>query len=141
MGYTYYVRQSKPASNEKWTAVCNDFKKFRAAALLLGKPFPIQREEDDSSDVLIDDECIIFNGIGEDAHETFMLEKAGDSFSFCKTNRKPYDTAVVTVLILANHHAPDVWGVSSDGVIQEWQPVLDWMNSTGIGTFTLPESI
>ena len=140
MGYTHYVKQSKPASDEQWTAVCNDFKKFRAAALL-GKPFPIQREFDDSSAVLIDDECIIFNGIGEDAHETFMLEKAGDGFSFCKTERKPYDTAVITVLILANHHAPDVWEVSSDGGIQEWQPVLDWMNSTRIGAYTLPKSI
>ena len=141
MGYTHYKKQSKPASDEQWAAVCNDFKKFRAAALLLGKPFPIQREEDDSSDVLIDDECIIFNGIGDAAHETFILEKAGDDFSFCKTNRKPYDTAVVTVLILANHHAPDAWDISSDGGIGEWQPVLDWMNSTGIGTYTLPESI
>ena len=140
MGYSHYVRQNKPASDEQWAAVCDAFKKFRVTALL-GKSFPIQREWDDPSDVLIDEECIIFNGIGEDAHETFMLEKAWDGFSFCKTARKPYDTAVVTVLILANHHAPDVWAVSSDGTVKEWQPVLNWMNSTGIGTYTLPKSI
>lgn len=140
MGYTYYTRQSKPASDEQWTAICSDFAMFRVAALL-GKPFPIQRESDDSSDVLMDDDCILFNGIEEDAHETFELNKEGHGFNCCKTARKPYDTAVVTVLILANHHAPDVWEVSSDGDIQEWQPILDWMNSTGIGTYTLPESI
>lgn len=140
MGYSHYVRQNKPASDEQWAAVCDAFKKFRVTALL-GKSFPIQREEDDPSDVLIDEECIIFNGIGKDAHETFMLEKAGDGFSFCKTARKPYDIAVVTVLILANHHAPDVWSISSDGGTGDWQPVLNWMNSTGIGTYTLPKSI
>ena len=140
MGYTHYIRQSKPASDVQWEAVCTDFNKLRAAALL-EKPLPIQRDEDDPSDVLMDSEHIAFNGIGEDAHETLVFVKNGAAFNFCKTARKPYDTAVVALLILANHHGPDVWEVTSDGVVSDWQPVLDWMNSTGIGTYTLPKKV
>lgn len=140
MGYSHYIRQAKPASDVQWEAVCTDFNKLRAVALL-EKPLPIQREEDDPSDVLMDSEHIAFNGIEEDAHETFVLTKDGPAFSFCKTARKPYDIAVVALLILANHYGPDVWEITSDGVVSEWKPVLDWMNSTGIGTYTLPKKI
>ena len=73
-------------------------------------------------------DAIVFNGVGENAHETFAvrLEEAdhGDgrpAFSFCKTEHKPYDLAVQVVLIVFQHHLGKQFGVSSDGDDAEWE--------------------
>ena len=77
-----------------------------------------------------DGEYISFNGRGKDSHETFSLtrlkrdifeyenaqefERDG-AFSFCKTNRKPYDNAVVSLLIGVRQIVSDAISLSSDG--------------------------
>ena len=62
----------------------------------------------------VDGEVVRFNGRDEDGHETFMIERTGTSWEFCKTARKPYDVYVVACLILLHHYNPEfVW--SSDG--------------------------
>lgn len=137
MGFSHYWRQKSIPTTEQWNAIANDFNKLQAAALIT-TPFPIQRKCDDAAAPVVTNEYISFNGIGEDGHETMMLEKYGRDFNFCKTADKPYDRAVVALLILAHHHAPGVWEISSDGSKEDWQPVLDWMNTTGLGEFTLP---
>lgn len=86
---------------------------------------------------------IWFNGIGEDGHETFVFEQShtissydrkneqGQYFSFCKTARKPYDTAVVACLIILKHYFGDDLVVRSDGNPKEWaeglQAVQDYL--------------
>lgn len=80
---------------------------------------------------LIDDDCIMFNGVGEQGHETFVLYRlppakqpwmlTGNPFAFVKTARKPYDLAVCLMLLAAFMIAPDVLLISSDG---EWED--DW---------------
>ena len=44
---------------------------------------------------------ICLNGIGENAHETFLLTPHKAKFECCKTNRKPYDEIVVGILLVA----------------------------------------
>lgn len=141
MGYTHYFEQKKSATPEQWEAITAGFNALRTAALITKHPFPIQREYDVCAEPEVTKSLIAFNGIEDDGHETMILERKGKEFQFCKTARKPYDFAVVCLLILAHHHAPDVWEISSDGDEEEWHPVLEWMNSLGMGTFSLPPRV
>ena len=88
MGYTHYFEQKKHANTEQWGNITTGFKKLQAAALLT-QAFPIQREEDDPTAPEVTNDQIIFNGIGDDAHETLMLERENSGFQFCKTAGKP----------------------------------------------------
>jgi len=58
---------------------------------------------------------IRFNGVESQAHETFLVERFSREFEFCKTNRKPYDLAVCSVLILVSLYA-EGGEISSDGL-------------------------
>lgn len=64
---------------------------------------------------MVDGVAIRFNGVAEQAHETFMVDRVSREFEFCKTNRKPYDLAVCSVLILISLYA-DNGEISSDGL-------------------------
>ncbi|HEY0138116.1 MAG TPA: hypothetical protein VGB85_28715, partial [Nannocystis sp.] len=91
---------------------------------------------------VINDKMIRFNGMGDDGHETMMLDREHDpDFRFCKTARKDYDEAVLVLLTLAEHHAPGAWKISSDGEEFEWQPAVDWMNTLGMGDFEVPPGV
>ena len=84
---------------------------------------------------IADKKHIFFNGCGyEDAdHETFELTPTKNSFSFCKTARKPYDLAVQACLLVAHYHAPSSISFSSDGDADEWQAAIDLVaEATGI---------
>lgn len=65
---------------------------------------------------------IAFNGLGDDAHETFILEATakGQKWAFCKTARKPYDIAVTACLVLMHDACGDYFRVTSDGTLEEW---------------------
>ena len=56
----------------------------------------------------------MFNGIGDDSHETAVVYKGASEFEFCKTARKPYDSVVVEFYKLIRKHAPSTI-LSSDG--------------------------
>jgi len=51
-------------------------------------------------DIIIDDSVVRFNGVGDNAHETFLFSKKS-GFNFCKTQRKPYDAVVCACLLTA----------------------------------------
>lgn len=124
MGYTHYMDQIKPAEPIAWQAICDDFRKMMATALL-SKPLPIQRDDDLEGHPLIDNTYIVFNGIGNNGHETMVLQRDGKGFQFCKTARKPYDRAVTALLILADFHSPNTWLITSDGEPNDWQEGLE----------------
>jgi hypothetical protein len=71
--------------------------------------------------------AVVFNGIGDDAHEAFGFPLApftsGDSsFQFVKTVYKPYDEVVTACLIVARDYFPrEVVTISSDGDWQDWR--------------------
>ena len=52
-------------------------------------------------DVIINDRLVRFNGVDEDAHETFHFSLDKSGFNFCKTNLKPYDVVVCGCLYVA----------------------------------------
>jgi hypothetical protein len=84
-------------------------------------------------DLEISDEIVVFNGVGEDSHETFYWAIDGSGFNFCKTARKPYDTVVTACLI----HLKDVYGdlvdIGSDGSWSEWTlGARLYRNATGL---------
>jgi len=58
----------------------------------------------------ITNDAVIFNGEGDDSHETFFMEFNDLEWNFVKTNRKPYDTVVTAVL----HCASDIMDIEID---------------------------
>lgn len=117
MGYTHYWTHNEPFTDEEWNAIKAD-----AAKVLEVCTVPLWHEYDEpDTKPTIDDEAIFFNGTGDDGHETFVLEKNGNGFNFCKTAAKPYDRVVVAMLILAHKHAPDAMNISSDGGAEDWE--------------------
>lgn len=140
MGYTHYFKQKKVPTQDQWAAITNGFQRLQIVALLT-KAFPIQREANLQSPPEITDEHIVFNGIGDDAHETMELLREYAAYHFCKTAHKPYDRAVIALLILVHRCAPGCWNIHSDGDPNDWQPTLDWMNTTGMGKFKMPPGV
>lgn len=71
----------------------------------------------------INDELVLFNGEDKDnnSHESFYisLDEAGQ-WDFCKTARKPYDTAVCLALLSFKAAFGDDFGFTSNGGEKEW---------------------
>lgn len=122
MGYTHYQHQKREVSPEAWEKICDATRKIIEEA---DAPLAFEYNEPDE-EPLIDGECIRFNGIEDDGHETFVLNRRGSGFSFCKTARKPYDIVVCAILIVAEHFSDGAFDVSSDGRMdeEEWAPAL-----------------
>lgn len=69
---------------------------------------------------------------GDCSHETMLFErvrtldaydkpnKKGLYFDFCKTAFKPYDLAVIALLIIAKHYLQNKIKVHSDGTEEQW---------------------
>ena len=142
MGYTHYWRQRRDFTDSEWasiTAIANAIVKHEAEYL----------DHDPASDECanVNDTHIRLNGIGDDSHETFLLTRAKEAkpeyadqadydatgaFSFCKTAQKPYDSAVLAILLAAEHYAPAAIVVSSDGDWPEdYKPALRVLVSIG----------
>lgn len=65
---------------------------------------------------------IRFNGAGKAHYETFVLTPVLADFEFCKTQYRPYDIVVCTVLLRAQHYYGAAIKVSSDGGPEDWEP-------------------
>jgi hypothetical protein len=59
-------------------------------------------------------ERVSFNGVEDDAHETCVILRRAESFTFCKTAHMPYDSVVVAVYKAVRDILPDTV-LSSDG--------------------------
>ena len=146
MGYTHYVyyeRETIPKSN--WDAFTTDVRKIIAAAEEK-HGITVCREYNRSDEPpQIDDKHVIFNGVGENSHETFAVDRKPTDpysrpeddhvFAFCKTNRKPYDLVVTACMLAVKHHCPDhVHSISTDGRPQDWAlPVIFCTQELGYG--------
>lgn len=139
MGYTHYWTHKRAFTNAEWAEVARDLsaiiKTAQSEGLKVGDTLgeseveSLQIERDDSG------AWAGFNGVGEDAHETFMIwqkrrpleswqsakDRGGD---FCKTARKFYDVAVTACLCYLESVYPERFNVSSDGRAHEWQEGL-----------------
>ena len=119
MGYTHYwnILESE-INSDKWAKFAKDFVKILPQFMDI-----LDHNTDQKFNVT--GEHIIFNGVGEEGHETFtmnrknVMEKAYDGeikyFDFCKTARKEYDISVCCALIIAKKYFGNIIKVSSDG--------------------------
>jgi len=124
MGYTHYWKQKidTPFTDEEWKKIVDATKEILTKAAHAGI---VINGGDGTGEAAISDNAISLNGCGPDSHETFYLtrvpeqpewrEKEKETFSFCKTARKPYDRVVVSILAKAKEIAPDKIRISSDG--------------------------
>lgn len=82
----------------------------------------IQYESDDNQPPLVNTENIVFNGVGENGHETFHIWAGQDTWLFCKTAYKPYDRYVMAVLYCLRYFARENgidWRISSENTSEE----------------------
>tara|TARA_R110002051_G_scaffold252068_1_gene311373 strand:- start:125 stop:595 length:471 start_codon:yes stop_codon:yes gene_type:complete len=127
MGYTHYWYIADEISQDSWDKFLEDFR------LILPN---FQSKLDIQGDQKLEhDKGVVFlNGIGELAHESFLLERVTDItgftqrdddngliFKFCKTAQKPYDIAVCSALIIAKRYFDQSIMISSDGDNAEWK--------------------
>lgn len=120
MGYTHYFPQQKNFTPVQWHNLCTDANQVIQALQTAG----LQLESNSDSGLMVNENegYISLNGVDDDAHETlYLTQDKEDDFSFTKTNRKPYDIAVVSILLLAEHHAPGVLEFSSDGSVENME--------------------
>ena len=136
MGYTHYFKQTRDFTDKEW----QEIKSF-AAQLLRRGSFKIIIDCKYDQKFKINDKHILFNGIKNEGHETFVLDKlkgrhpdyytpqeireAKGVFNFCKTAQKPYDQYVVAFLCGVNVLAPGALHITSDGWKSEWKDGLD----------------
>jgi hypothetical protein len=106
MGYTHYFQLHEEPTPTRWESFT------RGVNQLI-----------DESDVPVlaktDENRVLIEGVGENAHETFYIERGSIRWNFCKTARKPYDELVTAVLILARYTF-DSFSLSSDGNWSDW---------------------
>ena len=121
MGYTHYWHQRCDIGKDAWGTIVED------VAVILAF---IEHEQGvplaswigaGGSRPLLNAREIAFNGLGDDQHESLVIQPARtDSSSwFCKTARKPYDLAVTAVLSYLSSVAETHY-VTSDGHGAEW---------------------
>jgi hypothetical protein len=108
MGYTHYFQQNRNFTKAEWEIVSADLKAIvDYAQHECGIPLAGGSGEGGTTPEFAGS-VISFNGVGDDAHETFIIQRVRvlESYqtpdrlgwSFCKTARKPYDDVVTACL-------------------------------------------
>jgi len=115
MDYTHYWDNKKAFTAQQWERLCQASADIFDTAKKTG--INLQFDDDIYQPPLIDATCIRFNGRGNTGHETFLLTRKTSKDNFCNTKYKPYDDAVVAVLIAAENIHGEGEGFSwhSDG--------------------------
>lgn len=126
MGYTHYFKTSKHFSDKVWGSICEDTKK-----ILANMPYGIKISGCSEDLPIVNDSEIRINGVKDEAHETFTFRK--NSFNdFCKTNRKPYDLAACSILLVASYHDEDGGlSVGSDGLGETYAD-SEWVDAVNL---------
>ena len=139
MGYTHYYKVQRTYDEKLFAKIARDFQKIvddnPEEGCLAGY--------DGTGKAEITNKIICFNGIGEESHESFLLEQSMSDdrfedqkriysikskdiepdtkfFNFTKTARKPYDIYVQSALIIAKHYLKNKIDITSDGNHDEW---------------------
>ena len=106
MGYTNYWTNKRAFTDDEWKRVKDEYEWLKE----MGEGIIVDESKNNDE--------IIFNGnsIGDLGHETFYINKKNDkeSFSFCKTARKPYDLAVWHLLYFINNETGAMKKISRD---------------------------
>lgn len=135
MGYTHYWRLRRPENNAQllqrdtaYQSLQRDCWRLFEIAALKGVALAGPLGEGDPETT---SDAVAFNGKAPADYETFEFPRTppafwygsdGLAFGFCKTAQRPYDPAVVAVLLLAHRHYGGALEISSDGDAHELAP-------------------
>ena len=110
MGYTHGWTMPSEISKDGWRKSISTIKK------VIAKHKKLLAYESDQSlhPPRVSNGMVHFNGIDEEGHETFVVEKFPGERSFCKTERKAYDQAVCECLLVFKAFLPG-FSLNSDG--------------------------
>lgn len=129
MGYTHYYYLPDEIAPAQFRELAEDIERVARAARV-----PLAGGHGDG-DPEFGPEAVVFNGVGDAAHETFRVDRvwrprcpgrephrdeAGRIFHFCKTAHKAYDVAVTAALVVLRHRLGAAAFVASDGDDLEW---------------------
>lgn len=137
MGYTHYWTLKKHVTAATWADVLTVARRIVATAGELGTVLAGPNGEGEPE---FGRDHFSFNGSAarftddgnDEAHEGLWIDRkrvkecdgAKLGFGFCKTARKPYDTAAAAILCALESLWPEHWGIGSDGTETEWQEGL-----------------
>lgn len=138
MGYTHYWDMSRDISERNFKKLTKDMKAIEAyinenkivsetACGGYDEIVTLHDTDGTGTGVYYSDRQFCFNGDGSMNldHESMHIRLgANDSWTFCKTARKPYDLAVCLILLSLKYHVRST-RVSSDGGTDDWQPAFD----------------
>jgi len=136
MGYTHKFEHTE-VTQEVWDAIVSDCQtlmsnlpshSLSSGAYHKQEPLQIGDGSGNGGLPILDRDAIWLNGVGEMAHETFLLERQdSDRLTWCKTERKPYDLMVQACLIVYYTHSPDTIELRSDGTKKDWAAAYDFV--------------
>lgn len=135
MGYTHYFKYTIDTLPEKsFNQSVAEIKK-----LLIDIPLPLMHPSQNVKSKIIlcnwegkkqpefIDDMVAFNGEGNNSCESFVFTKEEDnSNAFCKTNRLPYDFAVMLSLLSIMQYNADYISLGSDGNAIDWLCACAW---------------
>src|SRR5262245_47480611 len=136
MGYTHYWYRPLDLPRDKWGAFLTDWIRVYDELIFRGIVIggAAERPEDPP---FMNRWLVAFNGVPP--CEDFRLERTyefpqrmkedGRGFSFCKTERLPYDLAVTSCLLVAKRHFGDALAVLSDGQDRDWEAARELCDS------------
>lgn len=121
MGWTHSWEREPEFPKEKFKKAAMDCQRIMAAINI-----PLGDEQGEGLPVFSDEE-IAFNGAGNGGCEPLVIRRVevprqgrARAFSFCKTERLPYDLCVQAALIVLRHHLGTEISVFSDGKDADW---------------------
>ena len=131
MGYTHYW-YPKEANYWHPKETNHDAETFATLAALAKKVITLAQARgiklagpNGTGKPAIRDEFVGLNGVGDESHESFVIQRDGNSdFEFCKTACKPYDVVVVAILVLYKHFFPAI-RFTSDGDLGDLKDGID----------------
>lgn len=121
MGLTHHWERPIELPPDRFAAAVRDVERVVAASGV-----PVAGFEG-SGPPLFRDDVIVFNGVAPAACEPFEIHQTEFDrrgrpkvFSFCKTQRAPYDLCVRLALIVLKHHLGEQMEVGSDDRADDW---------------------
>ena len=113
--YAHYIFVHRPFSDDEWG-------RLKSIAKIILDWCESKGMELDRAVDLEYGENIRFNGVGDQAFDSFVLYKDGGGDHTFRTWESPYNLPVGLVLIAVSRIAPDVISVASDGAWdEEWR--------------------
>ncbi len=136
MGWTHYWERKSEVPAEAFEKAAKDCK------VVLDKIDVTLAGPQSEGKPIFTSNAIMFNGIKGQGCEAFSIELMEQPrrlnqkvFSYCKTEKLPYDLCVKSTLVVLKHYLGDHIRVMSDGTKEDWSDAIQiCMSYVGYGT-------